>query len=228
MRNITPTGNTLHSPPISSTPPPPPPPPLQPPHNLRNSCKSSTSSSSSTTSQSFTQWRFSLPTTPSTTTTTTPPPQQPPPTPPPLLLLNDFEELFHLSELQLTTTASQPSQLMREGLGRENLLEGGWLRRGRIRSWLSGGGVGGGCCGRGVVVVVEVVIERENLHWVKLWEVMEEEEEMKMALRATKSVYCPNNPAMQQRQLASCLLAVGLYIPKPSLSTVSSPAILLS
>ncbi|RYR55189.1 hypothetical protein Ahy_A06g030440 isoform A [Arachis hypogaea] len=93
------TGNTLHSPPLPSTPPPPPPPPpLQPPHNLRNSCESSTSSSSSTTSQSFTQWRFSLPTTPSTTTTTTPPPQQPPPTPPPLLLPNNLEELFHLSE----------------------------------------------------------------------------------------------------------------------------------
>ncbi|RYR33558.1 hypothetical protein Ahy_A10g048167 isoform A [Arachis hypogaea] len=85
-------------------PPPPPPPPPLPPHNLRNSCESSTSSSSSATSQSFTQWRFSLPTTPSTTTTTTPPPpQQPPPTPPPLLLPNNLEELFHLSELQLTT-----------------------------------------------------------------------------------------------------------------------------
>ncbi|XP_057740379.1 uncharacterized protein LOC130957551 [Arachis stenosperma] len=101
---LSPTGNTLHSPPLPSTPPPPsPPPPPPPPHNLRNSCESSTSSSSSTTSQSFTQWRFSLPTTPSTTTTTTPPPQQPPPTPPPLLLPNNLEELFHLSELQLTT-----------------------------------------------------------------------------------------------------------------------------
>ncbi|QHO56211.1 Glycoside hydrolase family 81 protein [Arachis hypogaea] len=43
----------------------------------------------------------------------------------------------------------------------------------------SGGGVGGGCCGGGVVVVVvEGVVGRENLHWVKLWEVMEEEEEV--------------------------------------------------
>ncbi|RYR47828.1 hypothetical protein S83_060518 [Arachis hypogaea] len=39
--------------------------------------------------------------------------------------------------------------------------------------------VGGGCCGGGVVVVVvEGVIGRENLHWVKLWEIVEEEEEV--------------------------------------------------
>ncbi|MED6133077.1 hypothetical protein PIB30_025044 [Stylosanthes scabra] len=96
---LSPTGNTLHPPPLPVTPPPPPP-PL--PHHLRNSCESSTSSSSSTTSQSFTQWRFSLPTTPSTTTTA-PTAQPPPPPPPPLLLPNNLEELFHLSELQLTT-----------------------------------------------------------------------------------------------------------------------------
>ncbi|QHO31232.1 Glycoside hydrolase family 81 protein [Arachis hypogaea] len=47
----------------------------------------------------------------------------------------------------------------------------------------SGGGVGGGCCGGGVVVVVvEGVVGRENLHWVKLWEVVEEKKRWRIRM----------------------------------------------
>ncbi|BAT78323.1 hypothetical protein LR48_Vigan561s003300 [Vigna angularis] len=93
-------------------------------------CESSTSSSSSTTSQSFTQWRFSPPTpTPNTTTTTTNNtnnliktnthtsfnvPLPPPPPPPPQI--HNLQELFHISELQLTTDPASALQLLERSL----------------------------------------------------------------------------------------------------------------
>ncbi|KAI9106755.1 hypothetical protein K1719_022283 [Acacia pycnantha] len=105
---LSPTGGT--SLPLPHTSPPPPPPPL--PHlHSKPECESSTtsSSSSSATSQSFTQWRFSLPTsTPTPPQPHTPPHShhhQPPPSPPsphPILCPN-LQELFHLSELQLSS-----------------------------------------------------------------------------------------------------------------------------
>ncbi|KAK7282994.1 hypothetical protein RIF29_12165 [Crotalaria pallida] len=109
---LSPTGATLHSPPLplttpSPTPPPPPPPPRFFKPDQCESSTSSASSSSSTTSQSFTQWRFSLP---SPSPTLPPTPQihiqmhfpQPDPLP-------NLEELFHISELHLST-GSEPDQ----------------------------------------------------------------------------------------------------------------------
>ncbi|KAI4316128.1 hypothetical protein L6164_024137 [Bauhinia variegata] len=86
-----------------STPPPPPPPPPPP---LRLSESSTSSSSSSATSQSFTQWRFSLPT--STAPQETQHHQQPQPQPTPSLPPDpihppNLQELFHVSELQLSS-----------------------------------------------------------------------------------------------------------------------------
>lgn len=91
-------------------------------------CESSTSSSSSATSQSFTQWRFSPPTpTPTTTTTnsntnnlvktnanTTFNVPLPPPPPPPQI--HNLQELFHISELQLTTDPASALQLLERSL----------------------------------------------------------------------------------------------------------------
>ncbi|TKY74567.1 U-box domain-containing protein 26 [Spatholobus suberectus] len=103
--------------PTASTPPL----PLTPPRFQQ--CESSTSSSSSTTSQSFTQWRFSPPTptpTPNTNnnnnnliktntdtnTSFNPPPPQ----------IHNLQELFHISELQLTTDPTSALHLLERSL----------------------------------------------------------------------------------------------------------------
>ncbi|ESW09188.1 hypothetical protein PHAVU_009G107700 [Phaseolus vulgaris] len=94
-------------------------------------CESSTSSSSSTTSQSFTQWRFSPPTptqnTPNTNTNTnnliktntntnTSFDVVPLPPPPPPPQIHNLQELFHVSELQLTTDPASALQLLERSL----------------------------------------------------------------------------------------------------------------
>ncbi|XP_027356875.1 uncharacterized protein LOC113866191 [Abrus precatorius] len=86
-----PTGNT-----------PPPPLPLTPP---RFQCESSTSSSSSQ-SQSFTQWQWRFSPTKNTNTVTTPPPLQ----------IHNLQELFHVSELQLTTDPNSALHLLERSL----------------------------------------------------------------------------------------------------------------
>ncbi|KAK7311788.1 hypothetical protein RJT34_10146 [Clitoria ternatea] len=108
--------------PTSTTPPL----PLTPPRFRPDQCESSTSSSSSTTSQSFTQWRFSPPT-PNTNNTintnkdTKPKPNIkkdidiPPPSPPPSQIIN-LQELFHVSELQLTTDPTNALHLLERSL----------------------------------------------------------------------------------------------------------------
>ncbi|XP_057434690.1 uncharacterized protein LOC130727551 [Lotus japonicus] len=109
---LSPTATATHTPPLPLTTPPP---PLIKPSDQ---CESSTSSSSSTTS--FTQWRFSLPTTPNTTTTqndsTTPPP---PPSPSPstiTITIPNLQELFHVSELQLSTDPTAALHLLERSL----------------------------------------------------------------------------------------------------------------
>ncbi|KAI4337486.1 hypothetical protein L6164_015896 [Bauhinia variegata] len=98
---------TLHSPTLplthtdsSSTPPPPPPP------QFRLSESSTSSSSSSATSQSFTQWRFPLPTSTHQPPSETQQHQQPQPLPSlrsqPIHCPN-LQEVFHVSELQLSS-----------------------------------------------------------------------------------------------------------------------------
>ncbi|KAG5048560.1 hypothetical protein AAZX31_04G079700 [Glycine max] len=81
-------------------------------------CESSTSSSSAT-SQSFTQWRFSPPT-PNTTTnnnnnnliqTNTNPPSPPPPP-----QIHNLQELFHISEFQLSTDPTSALNLLERSL----------------------------------------------------------------------------------------------------------------
>ncbi|XP_028781216.1 histone-lysine N-methyltransferase SETD1A [Neltuma alba] len=103
---LSPTGTSLPLPHTPSTPPAPPPPPPPPPPHLHSKpeCESSTtsSSSSSATSQSFTQWRFSLPT--STPTPPHPHTHRTRPSPPPNpILCPNLQELFHISELQLSS-----------------------------------------------------------------------------------------------------------------------------
>ncbi|KAL6556133.1 hypothetical protein OROGR_005421 [Orobanche gracilis] len=108
---------TVLSPTATATPPLPltttPPPPLIKPSDQ---CESSTSSSSSTTS--FTQWRFSLPTTPTTQndTATLPPPPSPSPSPSTIITIPNLQELFHVSELQLTTDPAAALHLLERSL----------------------------------------------------------------------------------------------------------------
>ncbi|KAJ4708051.1 RING-type E3 ubiquitin transferase [Melia azedarach] len=111
-----------HSPPLPLTPqeppppslPPPPPPPPPPPQALPTHQPSlpESSSSSSSTSQSFTQWRFPLPTSPLHPQSqsdhplpepdTNPKPISLPPKPlPPPIPFTSLQELFHLAQLQL-------------------------------------------------------------------------------------------------------------------------------
>ncbi|CAJ1973876.1 unnamed protein product [Sphenostylis stenocarpa] len=99
-------------------------------------CESATSSSSSTTSQSFTQWRFSPPTptqntnTPTTTNNNTTNKRNtnnliktstntgfnvPLPLPPPPQIHN-LQEIFHISELQLTTDPASALHLLERSL----------------------------------------------------------------------------------------------------------------
>ncbi|CAL5205202.1 unnamed protein product [Lathyrus oleraceus] len=114
-------GQTVLSPTATGTtpqPPPPPPPPLPLTHtHTSTTCESSTSSSSnSATSQSFTQWRFSLP-----TPTPPPTPNTPPPTTthhhlPFLSTIPNLQELFHVSDLQLTTDLNAALHLLERSL----------------------------------------------------------------------------------------------------------------
>ncbi|KAL5783276.1 hypothetical protein ACOSP7_008305 [Xanthoceras sorbifolium] len=105
-----------HSPPLPLTSPPPPPPP--PPLPTHQPSQPESSSSSSSASQSFTQWRFPLPTSPihpqshsdwqpeiNPKPITLPPKPLPPPIP-----YTSVQELFHLAEIQLTT-GSESDQL---------------------------------------------------------------------------------------------------------------------
>ncbi|KAK3212959.1 hypothetical protein Dsin_017665 [Dipteronia sinensis] len=107
-----------HSPPLPLTTPfqqpPPPPPPPPPPQLPTTTHQPESSSSSSSASQSFTQWRFPLPTSPihphsysdsqpeikpkPVPAFTLPPKPLPPPIP-----YTSVQELFHLAEIQLTT-----------------------------------------------------------------------------------------------------------------------------
>lgn len=111
-------GQTVLSP--TATGPTPPPLPLtQTQTNTSTTCESSTSSSSNsaTTSQSFTQWRFSIPTPTSTPNTPPlPPPPPPPPLPPFLSTIPNLQELFHVSELQSTTDLNAALNLLERSL----------------------------------------------------------------------------------------------------------------
>ncbi|KEH36028.1 hypothetical protein MTR_3g110088 [Medicago truncatula] len=106
-------GQTVLSP--TATGPTPPPLPLTQTHTS-TTCESSTSSSSNsaTTSQSFTQWRFSIPT--PTSTPNTPPLPPPPPLPPFLSTIPNLQELFHVSELQSTTDLNAALNLLERSL----------------------------------------------------------------------------------------------------------------
>ncbi|KAK7351478.1 hypothetical protein VNO77_10975 [Canavalia gladiata] len=96
--------------PTGATPPLPPTPPRLKP----DQCESSTSSSSSTTtSQSFTQWRFSPPT-PNTNIIKTNTTNTKTNTPHPEIL--NLQELFHISDLQLTTDPTTALHLLERSL----------------------------------------------------------------------------------------------------------------
>ncbi|CAJ2643273.1 unnamed protein product [Trifolium pratense] len=114
-------GQTVLSPTATA----PTPPPLTLPSTT--TCESSTSSSSNsaTTSQSFTQWRFSIPTPTSTPNTPPPththththtPPSPPPPPLPFLSTITNLQELFHVSDLQLTTDLNAALHLLERSL----------------------------------------------------------------------------------------------------------------
>ncbi|XP_061354712.1 U-box domain-containing protein 26 [Gastrolobium bilobum] len=91
-----------------------PPLPLTPPRLLKPDCDSSTSSSSSATSQSFTQWRFSLPTPNTNTNTDTDTKTNTSASTPQQTL--DLQELFHVSELQLSTDLTAALHLLERSL----------------------------------------------------------------------------------------------------------------
>ncbi|XP_019179481.1 PREDICTED: uncharacterized protein LOC109174659 [Ipomoea nil] len=88
-------------PPLHHSNKPPPPPAAR--------SESESSSSSSNTSQSFTQWRFPLPTSPlphiQSHFETHPKPESDGGAPPPPLLTANLEELFHVAELQFSTAS---------------------------------------------------------------------------------------------------------------------------
>ncbi|PIA42723.1 hypothetical protein AQUCO_02000287v1 [Aquilegia coerulea] len=119
--------STSNQPPQTQLPLPPPPPPSLPPlkkshlppptSSTRPKPESGSESSSSSTSQSFTQWRFPIPESPSLhhLHSSQQPDHQPEstskPPPPPRIPSMSLSELFHVAELQLSNTESYNSRI---------------------------------------------------------------------------------------------------------------------